>query len=230
LPRRSPASTRRDAPSSAANRVGRTIERTATLPGRINAHLAPFAALVGWSGIAALAVLGLLSLRPDEEWPTGLERARLPVYVTLALVAASLLGWTFVQRGQKRIGRQLGRRGSLWVFVFLPLLAAGVGVVEGTRVLPDAAHARCELLFDVARWVGPVSIAVCLAAFFTSPPLRGTQSRAVHALLVAPYAALLAPVVLGFDLPFVAEPMQEGLSALGGGAIAVQLVLAWFVA
>lgn len=226
MPRRTPPSP----VGAAARKAGRAIERTATLPRRIDARVEPAAALVGWAGIVALGVLALLVLRPDEEWPTGFTRARLPVYVTVALVAASLLGWTFVQRGQARIERRIGRRWSLRVFVFLPLLAAAIGLVEGTGVLPDALHARCVPVFDVARWVAPLSIAACLASFLTSRPLRGPRRRALHVLLLLPYAALLLSIALDFELPFVAESMQEGLSALGGGAVAVQVVLAWFVA
>src|SRR5688572_32668130 len=105
---------RRSKTARAASRVGRTLEAAATLPKRVDERLQPVALVIGWIGIAALAGRLVLATRPQDEWPLGMTRPRLPVYATVALDAASLLGWTFMQEDQRRIERRVGRTAALW--------------------------------------------------------------------------------------------------------------------
>ena len=151
----------------------------------------------------------------------------------VSLVAASLLGWTYVQLGQARIERGIGRRAGLWTFAILPVVAAGIGWLETSRFVSPEFRADGAAVFSVARWWGPGVALARLLAFLTSRALRGNRLRAgrgvVFCVLLLPYAALLATLVFRVPLPIVAEPLRETLRTLGSGAVALQLALAWFV-
>lgn len=214
---------------SGAARVGRALADAAAIPKRLDDHVRPVATWIGWSGTAALGACGVLYAMPDEDWPGGLTRARLPVYVTIALVAASLLGWAYMQQGQQRIERRVGRRAAFWLFVALPLAAAAIGIVEDRAPLSAETHASWAAVFRVARWVSPAAIVVSVAAFMSSKARRSAGHGIAYSLLFLPYAVLLAALVFGFHLPWVDRPLHETLGALGGGAVALQLALAWFV-
>ena len=212
----------------AAARVGRTVTDVASLPQRLDDRLRPLATALGWAGTAALAACAVLHFLPDDAWPDGLSRAQLPVYATWALVTASLLGWSFMQEGQKRIERQSGRTLGLALFVFLPLIAAAVTLADEHLPLRPEVRADWNTLFVAARWYSPAAVVASLAAFLSSKSRRAAR-LAGHSLLLAPYAVLLAALVFGFRFPWIDEPLHETLEALGGGAVALQIVLAWFV-
>ena len=215
--------------STRAARVGRALEGAATIPKRIDERVRPFATWLGWLGTAALAGCGVLAAMPDAEWPDGLIRARLPVYVTISLVAASLLGWAYMQQGQSRIERRVGRRAAFWLFVALPIAAAVLGIVEDKAPLGPGARASWSTLFSIARWYSPAAIVASVAAFMSAKARRSTSHGIAYTLLFAPYAVLLAALVFGFHFPWIDEPLHDTLGALGGGAVALQLALAWFV-
>lgn len=217
----------------AAARVARAAMDAATLPKRLDERVRPLAAACGWAGIAALATCAALRWAGPAEWPLGLRPERLPVYATVALVAASLLGWAFMQEGQARIERRAGRRLGFVLFVALPLLATALTLADDHAPLRPETRAGWQTAFWIARWYTPAAVVASLWAFLAGR-LRGRPAgRAARAAgygaLLAPYAVLLAALVFGFRFPWVAEPLHETLRTLGGGAAAVQLVLAWFV-
>jgi hypothetical protein len=224
---------RRSAPRRAAAKVGRTITDVASIPKRLDERVRPFARALGWAGIAALAGCAWLRVAPHEDWPAGLEPRRFPVYVTVALVAASLLGWAYMQEGQARIERRIGRRAALAVFVFLPLGAAVAGWVDDRVALAPETRASWATTFRVARWVSPALVVASLWSFFAGKAVRASGlhvPRAIgYGLLLLPFVALLGALVFGFRFPWIDEPLHETLTALGGGAVALQIVLAWFV-
>jgi hypothetical protein len=211
-----------------AARVGRAVTKVATIGRRLDERVRPWATAVGWIGVAALLVCALLAVLPSAAWPAGLARDRLPVWATLSLVAASLLGWSFMQEGQARIERRTGRRWALVLFVFLPIAATFVTFVE-QHGAPDAAtRAEWSGTFWLARWYSPAAIVASLASFLASKPRRGNR-RAAYALLLLPYAVLVATLLFGFRFPWLDEPLRRTLGSLGAGAVALQLILAWFV-
>jgi hypothetical protein len=219
---------RRTPVTKTAAEVGRTLKAAATLPKRIDARIRPAAILLGWLGVAALAALFVLARTPDADWPAGLTRERLPVYGTLALVAASLLGWASMQDGQARLERALGRTLGSLCFLVLPLAAAGLGLAESHLELSPETRAAWRPAFVAAHWYGPCAVVACLAAFLRSKAAR-TGRLVLHILLLLPFASLLAALVFGFRLPWVDEPLRATLRSLGGSAVALQLVLAWFI-
>ncbi|MCG3133241.1 MAG: hypothetical protein HMLKMBBP_00366 [Planctomycetes bacterium] len=224
---------RRAGAPGAAGRVGRAITDVAAIPKRIDDRVRPFAQAAGWAGIAALAACLALRGASADAWPFGLGPSDFPVCVTVSLVAASLLGWSFMQEGQARIERAVGRGASLALFVFAPLAAAAAGWIEHRSELPDETRRAWSAAFAAARWYAPAVVAAGLVAFF----VRGTRVRALRtawrATLALPYAALLAALVFGVRLPWVGDELRaalgETLGSLGTGAVALQIVLAWFV-
>lgn len=217
-----------------AARVGAAVVDAATLGKRLDDRIRPVAAAIGWAGLAALAVCAVLASTPPERWPATLAPARLPVYVTLSLVAASLLGWAYMQDGQARIERRIGRRAAFVLFVALPLVAAGISLVEERATLAPETRAEWGAAFAVARWYAPAAVVVSLVAWFRARNAGAAHRRALRTAgrvaLVAPYAVLLAALVFGFRLPWIEQPLRETLGVLGGSAVALQLVLAWFIA
>lgn len=204
------------------------IERAASLPKRLDARVRPFAIAAGWCGVAALVWLAWLSRQREGDWPAGMERGRIAVYVTVALVLASLLGWSFMQQGQARIERRLGRTAAMWVFGILPVAAAAITLADQHLALPEADRADWSSAFLIARWYSPAAVVASLWTFLESKSRR-TPEFVIHAALLLPFAALLAAVVFGFHVPFVDESLRETLRTLGAGAIALQILLAWFV-
>lgn len=226
--RRSGRHRARSRTDGAAARVGRAVTDVASIPQRLDERIRPAATAAGWLGVLGLAACAVLHVLPDADWPAGTTRDRLPVYVTCALVAASLLGWSFMQEGQKRIERRTGRPIGLALFVFLPLAAAAVTLAdEHLPIRPDVRR-EWETVFVAARWYSPAAVVASVAAFLASK--SGRRARLVgHGLLLAPYAVLLGALVFGFRFPWIDEPLHDTLGSLGGGAVALQIVLAWFV-
>ena len=206
----------------------RAFEQAATLPRRLDAKVEPVAAAIGWVGVVAIAALAVLAFLPDDTWPFGMERARLPIYGTIALVLASLLGWTFMQNGQARIERRIGRRASLWAFAILPLVAAIVTFAVEHAFVAGATHGTWSVVVLTARWYAPTAVVVSVAAFLSAKSGR-RRTLLVYVALLAPFGALVLALVFGFRLPFIDASLHETLRSLGSGAVALQILLAWFV-
>jgi hypothetical protein len=200
-----------------------------TVKSQIETVLRPGARVAGVVGIAMLVACGVLAETPHDEWPQALSPQHLPAYVMVSLAFASLLGWTFVNDGQKRIRRRIGAGVSLWAFVVLPIAFAIVGLIGAERFAAVGGPATGHWFWKVVRWYGPMLVIVSLVAFVTWKS-RGRYGRgAWFVLLVAPYAALFADLVLHLRVMPLEEAHATTIRALGSWAIALQLALAFFV-
>lgn len=196
---------------------------------RFQAFIRPAARVAGAIGVAMLVACGALAATPADGWPAALDPGRLPVYAMISVAVASLLGWTFVNDGQNRIERRIGRSASLVAFVVLPIAFAIAGFVGAARAEPIGGPGRGHWFWSVVHWYGPVLVVASLASFL-SWKSRGRSGRGIlFALLVAPYAALLAYLVFGLTVPGIDEAHHATLGALGSWAIALQLALSFFV-
>jgi hypothetical protein len=210
-------------------RAAQTVALPWTLKSEVDAFVRPAARVAGAAGIAMLAGCGVLAATPREEWPAWLSPERLPVYVMVSLAVASLLGWTFVSDGQSRIRRRLGARVSLWAFVVLPISFAILGLVGAGPVSAVGGPAPSHWFWRVVRWYGPVLVVVSLVAFLTWKS-RGRYGRgAWFVLLITPYAALFADLVLHLRVAALEEAHGTAVRALGSWAVTLQLALAFFV-
>ncbi|MCO5172405.1 MAG: hypothetical protein M9894_39410 [Planctomycetes bacterium] len=189
---------------------------------------------LGAVGLLALGGCGALALLPADRWPGPLDPARLPVYAAISLLVASLVGWGIVQQGMVRLRQGLGPVLGGLVFVVLPLLCEGVGLLAARGLLEPAAWPGADALAPVIRWYSPVLVAATLVAYGTwkaRPRQPGRLGRGLGlALVVTPYALLLASLTFGVSAPWLQGPLGQALESLGGGALAAQLVLAFLVA
>ena len=196
---------------------------------KVEAVVRPTARVLGALGIAMLVGCAVLARRPREEWPQELAKERLPVYVMISLATASLLGWTFVHDGQTRIRRVVGKPVSLVAFAVAPIVFAYLDFVGPTRVAAWGGPSPLHWTWTLVRWYGPTLVVLSLVAFL-SWKSRGRFARGAWlALLVAPYAALLAFLVFRVRIPAIDEARHETLLALGGWSVALQLALAFLV-
>lgn len=197
---------------------------------RFEGFIRPAARVAGALGMAMLAGCAALSQTPEEAWPgLLLPASRLPVYWMVALAVASLLGWAYVNDGQKRIRRAVGPALALCLFVIVPIAFAILGFAGERNVAQFGGPGPGHVLWILVRWYGPAMVVTSLAAFLTWKS-RGRSGRGVwFALLVAPYAALFAYLVVGFHLPGMGEMHHETIRSLGSWALALQLALAFFV-
>ena len=199
------------------------------LKSRFQAFIRPAARAAGAAGIAMLAACGVLAETPAGEWPAALDPARLAVYGMISLATASLLGWTFVHEGQKRIERAIGERVALAVFVLLPVAFAIADFIGAADMETMGGPGPAHWFWRLTHWYGPALVVLSLAAFLTWKS-RGRSGRGVwFALLVAPYAALLAYLVFGLEVPGISDAHRVTTLALGSWAITLQLALAFFV-
>jgi hypothetical protein len=210
-------------------RAAQVVAYPWTVKSRIENVVRPTARIAGAAGIAMLVACAVLAETPAEEWPAWLSPHRLRVYVMLSLAVASLLGWTFVNDGQKRIRRAIGARISMAAFVILPIAFAILGLVGAETMHAVGAPAPWHWFWRVVRWYGPVLVIVSLVAFLTWKS-RGRYGRgAWFVLLVAPYAALFAYFVLHLHVAPLEDAHATTIRALGSWAVALQLALAFFV-
>src|SRR5688572_11886163 len=96
---------------------------------RVDRFLRPAARIAGAAGVAMLGACAVLTGTPAEQWPQALSRDLLPVYWIVSLAVASLLGWTFVADGQKRIRKRVGATAALALFLVCPIAFAILGLV-----------------------------------------------------------------------------------------------------
>ncbi|MCW8137568.1 MAG: hypothetical protein KIT58_01540 [Planctomycetota bacterium] len=201
---------------------------------RVELLCSAIALWLGGAGLLALAACAGLALLPEDRWPDALDPRRLPVYAAVSLLAASLVGWGIVQQGMVRLRQGLGPLVGGLVFVALPLLCEGTTALAARDVLDPLTWPGGPVLAPVMRWYSPVLVALTLVAYGTwkaRPRQPGRLGRGVGlALVVTPYALLMASLTFGVSAPWLQGPLGEALEALGGGALAAQLVLAFLVA
>ncbi|MBX3475209.1 MAG: hypothetical protein KF754_12565 [Planctomycetes bacterium] len=209
-------------------RKGRALKR------KLETGVRAFAWYAGWVGAFALALCGLLWLAPASTWDgaLGLKASHWPVYTLVALVTAGLLGWNFVESGQDRIEKRVGRGVSAVLFVVLPLFCLA------STLWPDALSreigtGRDHPVWLFVRWYPPLCTIACAAVFLSwksRPRKRVYWDRGLgYALLLAPYAVLFAVLELGVRLQWLDASHRETIDALGSAAIVLQIVLTFFV-
>lgn len=189
---------------------------------------------VGWFGMGLLALVGLLWLIPHSVWDgtLGLRAERLPVYTMVAMLLASLVGWLYVNKGEDRIKKQLGRHVNLALFVVLPLACMAAGLLQDWLMRQtDWPQGHPFWLF--VHWYPSLLVVVCAAVFLAwkaKPRKHVYLDRGLgYTLLFLPYALLFAFLVLRVRLDFVGESMQETMAAMGRYALVGQLVIAYFI-
>ena len=192
---------------------------------KVDAFLRPAARIAGAIGIAMLVACGFLWRTPAEQWPQWLDPSHLAIYAMISLAVASLLGWTFVHDGQTRIKRAIGKPLSLCAFVVLPISFTIAGLIGAADLEAIGGPPGAHWFWNLVHWYGPMLVVVSLLAFLTWKS-RGRYARGLwFALLVAPYAALLAYLVFGLRLPGIDDAHHTTLRSLGSWAITLQLAL-----
>lgn len=196
---------------------------------RIEAFVRPAARVAGAAGIAMLVGCAVLSGTPREEWPRALDPSHLAVYVMISLAVASLLGWTYVHDGQKRIRRAIGPSISLVAYVVLPIGLAIAGLVGAERAAAVGGPPPWHWFWKLVHWYGPTLVVASLVSFLTWKS-RGRYGRGIwFTLLVAPYAALLGYLVFGLRIAAIDDAHHETIRSLGSWSVALQLALGFFV-
>jgi hypothetical protein len=205
--------------------------RAVTLPfrvqSRVQAVVLPMARVFGAFGILMLLGCGVLAWTPASNWPSRLSPQLLPIYLMVSLTMASLLGWTFVNDGQARIARWMPKPVAALFFVVLPVICAVLGLV-GEEFVRSYAGPDRPWVWLVVHWYGPVLIVLNLLAFH-SWKSDGKGNGVLFFLLVLPYLALLCFLVFGVRIEALDSVHRTTLAALGSWALALQLVLAFFV-
>jgi len=200
----------------------------------INKLLLPVAFLTGAVGMTALVACMSMLVIPHERWPSFLTPSNMPVYMTLALVASSLLGWSCMQTGLGRMREAIGWNVGGWLFVLLPLACAVVTVLGAKEVLDLEAWPGAPWSARVLRWYPALVVFLSLGAYlwtqFRTNDGSDRLARNVGSIaLVLPYVALLATLVLGVESPLLSEALRDAVESLGSGAIVVQVILAYFL-
>lgn len=189
----------------------------------------------GWCGLALLLACGLLWLIPHDLWDgtLSLRDDRLPIYTVVALMLASLVGWGYVNSGEDRIRRRVGRPVDLTLFVILPLVCILAGLLQGWLADQTGMRPPDHPFWLFVRWYPPLIVAVSALAFLlwkSRPRKRLYFDRALgYALLLTPYALMFAFLELQLRLDWINQPMQETLNSLGRYSLSAQLIVAYFV-
>lgn len=202
---------------------------------RLDTVVRGIAWLVGWLGAALLLVCGLLYMLPNAAWDGrfGLRADQWPMFAMVALILASLLGWGFVNQGQDRVQKKLGRPASIVLFLALPVACLLATLwPERVEAITGARDARHPLWFCV-RWYPPlvtVSCAMVFLAWKSRPRRHVYWDRGLgYVLLLTPYALLFAVLELGVHMQWLDASRRETLHALGSAALVLQVVLAFFI-
>jgi len=211
-----------------------SVRKARALKRKFDAGVRTFAWYAGWLGAVSLALCGLLWLAPPSSWDgaAGLRAENWPIYAMLSLITASLLGWSFVNMGQDRLQKRLGKSVSAVLFVILPLFClANTLWPAALESEIGASHSHPVWIF--IRWYPPLATIGCAAVFLSwksRPRKRVYWDRgAGYALLLAPYALLFAVLELGVHLDWVSAAHRETLSKLGNLALVLQIVVAFFI-
>lgn len=214
--------------------VEAVVDGVQTARERLNGALLPLAWRIGWLGMSALVVCAALWIIDEERWPDALDRDALPYYAVGSLVAASLLGWGCMQVGMRRIRDAVGGRVGRWMFVLAPLVCAVLVLLQVREVIDMSSWSGGETIAAVARWYPPALVGLGLGSYLTrkldEDQEPGRYERGAWlVLLLAPYAVLMAHVVVRVDVPWLSESLEDTLDEVGTAAIVIQLVLAYFV-
>lgn len=223
-----------DAAALPVQGVGAVVDGVQTARERLNGALLPWARRLGWLGMSALVVCAALWIIDEERWPDGLDRDALPYYAVGSLVAASLLGWGCMQVGMRRLRDAVGGRVGRWLFVLAPLVCAVLVLLQAREMIDMSAWQGGEVVEAFARWYPPALVALGLGSYLTrrlgEDQEPGRYERGAWlVVLLAPYAFLLAHVVVRVDVPWLSESLEDTLGEVGTTAIVIQLVLAYFV-
>ncbi|MBK8205353.1 MAG: hypothetical protein IPK87_01045 [Planctomycetes bacterium] len=194
-----------------------------------------FAWYAGWVGMALLAAVGLLWLLPRDSWDgtAGLQGGHLPVYTLVALLMASLVGWWYVNKGEDRIKRRIGRPLHTVAFVVLPLACMAAGFLQDSVADATNMQPPGHPFWLFVRWYPPVLVMVCAVVFLAwkARPRRHVYlDRGLgYALLFLPYALLFAYIAVGVYVDWLDESLHDTLASAGGYAIVIQLLFAYFI-
>ncbi|MBL4844570.1 MAG: hypothetical protein JKY65_03510 [Planctomycetes bacterium] len=198
-----------------------------------NKLLLPVAFLTGAAGMVALVACLVLLMLPPDRWPPGLDPNQLPIYMTLSLVASSLLGWGCMQTGLSRLRNAFGKGLGGWLFVLLPVVCAAITVLGTMEVIEPSTWPGAPWTARAVRWYPPLIILVSLGAYLWTQLRQEGEDRLARNVgsiaLVLPYVALLATLVLGVESPLLSESLRDAVESLGSGAIVVQMILAYFL-
>jgi hypothetical protein len=200
----------------------------------VNAVLLPVALVVGAGGMAALMGCAVLWATPPESWPVKLNPALLPIYATLALIAASLLGWGCMQRGLGQMRETVGWKPGGWLFVLLPLACVVIVILTGRGLVHVNQWPAAPWSGRFVRWYPPLLVVTSLLVYLwvqwrkAEGEDRGVRRAGAFAL-VLPYAALLSVLVFGVESPLLNDSLSDSVGSLGEGAIVAQLTLAYFL-
>lgn len=216
------------------NRVSEALARVQAGAERLESVTQVIAIWGGALGLVALATCGVLALLPPEGWPSFLDADRLAIYTVLSLAWASLIGWGVVQQGMVRMRQGLGSVGGGLLFVLLPLACGLLDFLAAREVVEPATWSGGPVVAPLIHWYPPALVAVTLVAYVTwksRPREPGRLGRGLGlALVVTPYALLMASLTFGVSAPWLQGPLGDALDELGGGALAAQLALAFLVA
>lgn len=194
-----------------------------------------FAWYVGWTGMVLLALAGAIwAAGPDRlDGTFGLNSRHLPLYTMAALIMASLLGWWYINKGEDRIKRRIGRPAALGLFVILPLACMAAGLLQEFVVGATDWRPPDHPFWLLVRWYPPLLVVASATSFLTwkaRPRKHVYLDRGLgYSLLFLPYALLFAYLALGVQLGWIDEHLHETLSAAGGYALVLQLVFAYFI-
>jgi hypothetical protein len=186
---------------------------------------------VGWVGMILLAACGVLWLAPGALG--GVTAERLPMYTMGAILMASFVGWLYVNKGQDRIKKHLGRAVNIVLFLLIPTACMIAGFAQDPIVDATGWQPPAHPFWLVVHWYPIALVIVCAAVFlgWKSKPRKHVylDRGAGYALLFAPYALLFVYLSLGVHLDWVEASMRETLTAMGQYAIAIQLIMTFFI-
>ena len=190
---------------------------------------------VGWLGLILLALCGVLWLIPADNWDgtAGLRAERLPLYTMVAMLAASLVGWLYVNKGEDRIKQRLGRNVNLALFVLVPIACMIAGFLQPWLTEQTGWQPPGHPFWIFVHWYPTMLVIVCAVVFLNwkaKPRKHVYVDRGVgYALLFLPYGLLVAYLVLGVRLDWIGQSIQETMTAMGRYSLAIQLVIAYFI-
>ncbi|CAG0933358.1 hypothetical protein PLCT1_02343 [Planctomycetaceae bacterium] len=184
------------------------------------------ALVVGWAGVAALCALAPM-------WYWGGRDEKLGAWMIGAVMAASLVGWGYINEGQNELSRRMGGALGMIVFFWLPL-ACGAATLLEARLAHWTGFAPPDHPFWLfVRWYPPVMVMWCAATYLKRQALPRARLhfwRGVGSIvLLLPYAILFAYLVLHLRVEPLEGPLHETLGEVGRYSIIVQLLLMYFV-